>query len=159
MKLGKIQKEWVKSLKAHPKRQIEGILGKRYENKPGYKACCLGELLMCEARIRHKKLPFVNLREDALKRAVYNTEAEIKDGTSISYLSESYKRLGLRSHDGNVANSYIDRITDFVNKNHTKAVNIPSCFSLASMNDNKIPWPLIAEVIEKYPEAFFTKSV
>jgi len=40
-KLGPLQRKWIKSLRAHPKRQMTGMLG--IGTPDNYKACCLGE--------------------------------------------------------------------------------------------------------------------
>lgn len=41
-KLGPIQKKWVESLRAHPERQTDGVLGRKNEDGT-YGVCCLGE--------------------------------------------------------------------------------------------------------------------
>lgn len=78
MKLGPLQKKWVKSLKEHPERQQKNALGKGNEEK--YTACCLGQagLIMDTCYFRGGIL----VERGSLSGAV---------------LTESYKKMGLRS--------------------------------------------------------------
>ena len=147
MKLGKIQKAWVESLKANPQRQMTNKLGKG--TPKDYTACCLGELLCVRARLRKKKLPFTS-------------NNIIRDGgfsSSIS-LDVSFNQLGLKSDIGQIDFS-IDGAKDWLNQSKPKSKGIETngIFCLANMNDNGWTWPEIAEFIQKFPEAVFTKSV
>lgn len=56
--LGDLQKMWIDSLRKHPERQLQSKLGEKV--KDSYKACCLGEYLICSFRKNKKKIPFEN---------------------------------------------------------------------------------------------------
>lgn len=126
--MGPLQKLWVASLRKHPERQMKESLG--HGDAKEYKACCLGELHLCYNRMKHKKLPFDQ----------GNRIFDIKDG-SFSYLTDSWKKYGLRSDNGELRNS------------------VKNTGSLAALNDNGISWTEIADIIEKDPGNVFTKSV
>lgn len=135
MELGPIQELWIKQLKQHPERQTTRQLG---EGKPDdYKACCLGELLLCKHRIEHKSLPFY--------------DDKIFDGQSYSEyddvtLTFSYEELGLRDRNGKAKNIFKINGHEFQN--------------LAIANDDSgVSWLDIAKVVEENPENFFIKSV
>lgn len=132
--LGPLQKMWLESLEKHPERQGRKVLGEG--NSTHYKACCLGELLICEARLQGKPLPF---SEDNV----------LYDGNSF-YLYDSYKRLGLRSKEGAL-------------KEHAgfffRGGKEICLHSLARMNDHGYTWPEIAAYIRANPENVFTKPV
>lgn len=131
LKLGKVQKAWVKSLKAHPERQMKCYLGVGTARK--YKACCLGELLITECRLTGKKFPF---KDDELKS---------KSGSKKT-LNGDFERLGLRSSTGEI--------------NHSGVIKLNLYGCLASMNDDSgVSWKEIAKYIEKNPNNVFTKSV
>ena len=132
MKLGKIQKAWIKSLRDNPDRQGSHVLGQG--NPKSYTACCLGELLCVEARMKKKKLPFDEV-------------GDLRDDGYRHYPTKSWKRLGLRSDGGSIDGGEIlsDTKTPYS--------------SLASANDEGILWSKIADYIEANPEKIFTKSI
>ena len=122
-KLGPLQTLWLKQLRAHPERQGRSSLG--WGNPKKYKACCLGEIHLCAARLAKKKLPFV--------------DGKIVDTNNEKVLKTAYLNYGLRSENGSSNN--FDQ----------------SC--LSSLNDNELSWTEIADLIEKKPSNYFTKSV
>lgn len=88
MKLGPLQQEWVDRLRAHPERQLEGSLGKKYHDG-SYKACCLGE---CSMMLAEKGL---------VNGEWYN--GFWFDGDLDGYLSnESVETIGLRDGEGDL---------------------------------------------------------
>lgn len=132
IELGPIQKAWIKSLREHPERQKPTLLGSG--NIKDYKACCLGEALICYNRAKKKKLPF-------------------KDGCIVSHFEGinskrailNYSKLGLNGDLGEFS------------KNITYKGNYYR--SLADLNDRHVTWPEIASIIEKHKDKLFTKSV
>ena len=132
-RLGKIQKEWVKALEAHPERQMKEALGQG--SPKDYKACCLGELLLVECRLKKKKLPFYD--GTIMDKSEY--------GVSVSELQETYSKFGLRTESG--------RFTEAIVHNGERF------WSLVSLNDSGASWTDIAKIIKKNPEKIFTKSV
>ncbi len=133
IELGPIQLKWIESLKAHPERQTKNILGQG--NPKEYKACCLGEALLCIYRDKKKKLPF-------------------KDGSILSFNEQQTKsrsalyefsKLGLRGDMGEFS----------------KAIRFKGLLyaSLAQLNDGGASWPEIATLIVKHKNKLFTKSV
>lgn len=142
MGLGPIQKEWVKSLREHPERQIEGQLGLKTEDGKDYKACCLGEGLCVLLRLEGLD-PLLHFR---------SSDNLLLDNSEHNYLLDgTAKRLGLHNgrgalKDGSDGEEELRRIT--------------GSYSLSGTNDSgKMTWPEIADFIEKYPESVFTKSV
>lgn len=83
MKLGKLQRKWVKSLKSHPERQMKAQLGSG--NKKKYKACCLGEAGLILGTCEFK----------------YGRLRERKSGSS-GVLENSYDQMGLKSPNGKI---------------------------------------------------------
>jgi len=82
MKLGPIQKKWIKTLKQHPERQTTGQLGIiEYGEK---KMCCLGQggLIVGVCKWKGRELVLSNGKEDN------------------GFLLYGYKRLGLRDEEG-----------------------------------------------------------
>lgn len=140
MKLGKLQKAWVDSLKNHPEKQMRGLLGVKKGNS--YMACCLGELHCVAHRLKKKKLPFDG--------------NVIRDEGNCSILSKSYEKYGLRNHSGRLKcyAYYHDGNFSLRPFDQSKAY-----VSLADMNDYGITWPEIATFVETYPNIVFTKSV
>ncbi len=130
MELGPVQKMWVKSLKAHPERQLCGQLG--VKERFGYKACCLGELLICF----NKHNQWETSWDDSFLS---------EPGGSIFGLRDLYKDIGLRSPTG-----LLDHPVIFKSAYRN---------TLANMNDEGDTWPEIAEFVLKNPELVFTKSV
>jgi len=152
MKLGKLQKFWVGQLKAHPERQTSECLGTGVPRD--YKACCLGELLLCAFRLKKEKLPFLN--------------EEIWDGSADEanfYLTASFGEYGLRSFQGSLEKSVSatelrgQGILGELEDNPDGPSKAATFTSLAAMNDSRMTWPEIAKFIEKKPHLVFTKSV
>lgn len=136
-KLGKIQKAWIANLRKHPERRRKRYLGKG--NSRNYQACCLGEALLTLCRINKKAFPF-------------DSDTYLCDNTDSSILSYSYDKIGLYGKRGdiNIENVSPSRITKEIRRLEGR--------SLASLNDNGYTWLQIADLLEKYPEAFFTES-
>ena len=131
--LGPLQKMWLEQLRKHPERQISHCLG--YGTPKEYKACCLGELHLCAHRLANKKLPF-------------DSNNRICDDSIYGTLSYSYEQYGLNSSVG-------QSVKEFT----TSFIEDKSFYTLAQANDGGVSWPEIADIIEKNPENFFTKSV
>lgn len=138
MELGPLQQAWVDGLRAHPELQTTGVLGyKGTEDYPeGY--CCLGYALLCIHEFQGTEPSYKgpNLMST-------NAVNDIKNGDTL----QEYQTLGLYSSLGDI------------NTDHLSYELIPSESTLAALNDNGWTWPQIADFIEKYPEAVFTKSV
>jgi hypothetical protein len=83
MKLGKLQKKWVASLKAHPERQMSWQLGAGTKRK--YKACCLGEAGLIMDSCKFKNGILVE-----------------KKTQSSGVLKNSYKKMGLYTDHGGI---------------------------------------------------------
>jgi len=121
LELGKLQKLWVDTLRKHPERQHREKLG--YISGGGIiTCCCLGQLLLCSKELNGEKLPYGSISDG---------EGKLH---SISTLSVSYQRFGLRNSVGSIAD----------NSN-----------SLALMNDTGKSWPEIADYIEANPDKLF----
>lgn len=131
--MGPIQKLWVQSLKDHPERQRVCILG--FGTPHEYKACCLGEYLLCEARYLNKPLPFIH-------KDIIDIHKDDSTRAEDSLLF-AYERLGLRSSLGAIL------------PNEQRVCHE----SLAYMNDTGYTWSEIADFIEANPERVFTKPV
>ena len=130
--LGALQKMWLEQLRKHPERQMSGYLG--YGTPQNYKACCLGELHLCAHRLANKKLPF-------------GSDNRIYDDSTYGTLYHSYGQYGLNNSVGQS------------DKTFATSFNNQVFYSLAQANDAGISWSEIADIIEKNPENFFTKSV
>ena len=131
MKLGPIQTLWLEQLEKHPERQMSKSLG--FGDARNYKACCLGELLICKSRIKKLKFPFF---DGELLDGDY-----FRGGSPELELENSWQELGLRGSSGALKLQF---------KGH-------DC--LADANDNEMTWPEIAKFIRENPDAVFTKSV
>ncbi len=141
MELGPVQKAWIASLREHPERQTSDILGKG--TPEDYKACCLGELLVVEAKVLGHALPFT---EDGI---IYDGDSN-GEFNDAECLANSYGRLGLKSGAGSLTETVALHLgTDKERRYHC----------LAGMNDHGVPWNEIADYIESDPENVFTKSV
>ncbi len=79
--LGPMQTLWIKELREHPERQMDGVLGEGSIEK--FKACCLGQALVC-------------LKGE---EAFNNNTREIIDNQQTYYL-KSFADMGLRSDSG-----------------------------------------------------------
>src|ERR1041384_4820511 len=112
MELGPIQKAWVKSLREHPERQTTGMLGRKHGNS--YMACCLGELIITECRIKKRKFPF---------------QTDILVDKSPTILFSSYERLGLISESG------------AARKLFGLSGDTQKFATLAAANDKGLTWP------------------
>jgi hypothetical protein len=120
----------VENLKAYPERQMKDFLGQGSPEE--YKACCLGELLLCKYRAQKKKLPFIG--------------GELYSGKSEDAVAclDNYKSLGLLSNTGEIRADVADTYPEG---------------TLAELNDLTSTWPEIAAFVEANPDHFFTKSV
>lgn len=130
MKLGPIQTQWIANLKAHPERQLSDYLGQG--DIKDYKACCLGELLICKHKAQRKKVPFV----DGFLWSASNS-------ANANAIIENYQSLGLYTNSGHI-------------REDVRAEYPKTC--LALLNDEYLTWPEIAELVEANPDHFFTKS-
>lgn len=85
MKLGPIQKKWVKSLKENGHRQMRSRLGEKTKND--YTACCLGELGLIAGVCR------------------FDNHGALREKESDNYgtLYNSYESLGLNCPSGGFA--------------------------------------------------------
>jgi len=142
MKPGKIQTAWIKALKDHPERQCAGSLGYTTEEddiETPYMACCLGELLLVDARINNKPMPF-----DGGKLEDHDPNS---DDYSSALPEYSWDRLGLYDSEGN---SIYDEVLMIGKKGYP---------SLSDANDSGATWTEIAEFVEENLEQVFTKSI
>lgn len=143
MKLGKLQKEWVKSLKENPERQCEGKLGQLLRNNKDYEACCLGELHV----VAHKFYTGESYFED--------NHCMVEDGGDDGELTHSYRKYGLYSSSGSIKFPHDESIESYPEKFQS----IIDSEDLVTANDDGISWVDIGEFIETYPEMIFTKPV
>lgn len=139
MKLGTLQKEWIKSLRENPTRQGKNILGRKTIGEE-YKACCLGELLIVNCRLKNRPVPFSP--NDTL------LDMSSNGGTSF-YLSNSYSEFGLIDGGGAIHGGW-----DYNSPTQQRTFT-----SLSQANDNDVSWKEIADFIEANPEKIFKKSV
>lgn len=141
MKLGPIQELWLSQLEKYPERQTNNRLGFKLSDGT-YKACCLGEALLCIHRVKKWKLPFDT-----------GVGAPIIDGNggSAASLRRSYMKIGLRDSVGTFEN--VVPASDEKDSRHRK-----QCASLADMNDSGMSWPRIAAYVRTNPENVFTES-
>lgn len=134
--IGPLQYAWLTELRAHPELQTTDILGFKRNEEEGY--CCLGLALIC-------------IHKNEGTELVYSAAGNLLDCNSDNDFSNTtlsqFEKIGLRSNIGTINMSaipYKER---------------PSCSNLAELNDDGWSWPQIADFIEKYPEAVFTRSV
>ena len=132
---GPIQKEWLKTLRKHPERQLKKNLGIMTENN--IQMCCLGQLGVLKGC-----LSWLEGHSGTLK-VLYDV-GEDGNTESKSYPSYSYKTLGLNNHVGSPSVKKLEDGTELT--------------ALASMNDGAYTWPQIADHVEKYGHYYFTKS-
>jgi len=85
--LGPIQKEWLKSLREHPERQMSGQLGEGIPES--YNACCLGEWCVVYNRMMGLPDPFRN--------------GQIYSGGSLGWLKEPHNDCFNREYGGTSA--------------------------------------------------------
>lgn len=142
--LGPIQKQWISNLRKYPERQAKGILGEKKGDS--YRACCLGEGLLCLKRSKGEELPF--------DRDGYLFDGDMDVVNVGDFLFESYKDLGLLSEKGEIATTSNEVLNHLVN-----SFPYQTNYTLAYLNDIGTTWPQIADFIEKFPEAVFTKPV
>lgn len=161
MELGPIQKAWVQSLREHPERQMRYVLGKGTPDN--YTACCLGELHIIGCKMLNKPLLFETQLhiKDCIPIQVELDEKDLilqdEDEGDAGILRTSYNYYGLHSPRGEIKFGNDYKEDERLPK--TKDGGFRPMFSLAEMNDNDYTWAEIADYIEKYPEAIFTKSV
>lgn len=136
MELGTIQKAWVQSLREHPERQGRKQLGEVYVDGT-YKACCLGELLMVNARLKGIEIPIGTITDKCVGY------------TDTHYLNASYKKFGLRTSRGHfmLPGEIYPKIGSHRYSN------------LAIANDEGATWSEIADFIEANPDLVFNESV
>jgi len=153
MKLGKLQTLWVGELAAHPERQVSDVLGSGTPRK--YRACCLGELLICSFRIKRKKLPFFGKKVE---------DISVNDSRNASSLQYTYEDYGLRSETGELDQTVTGPLLamwGIVSKERGEQLEAKAedFDDLAEMNDEGMTWTEIAKFIEAKPDIVFTKSV
>lgn len=137
MKLGKLQTEWVNTLKEKPNLQYKGQLGMEDEDH-NWKYCCLGmaEVILCESKGRKP-----NTKVGVLKEMLFDKYGNV---ATIG----NYDDMGLLSKEGKFKIPAI--------------INGEEFYSLASANDSHetpVSWIDIANYIESNPENVFNKSV
>ena len=138
MKLGPIQKAWLKNLRAHPERQMEEQLGER-TNDGGYKVCCLGEALLT----LYREYDSIDIEsESEFLDHVFQGDGVLYDHGAMEALENSYDELGLRDSEGVFDN-----------------IRLGDAISLAEANDLGYTWLQIADFIEENPETVFSRSV
>lgn len=149
MQLGPLQQAWVESLETHPERQLATRLGALQFNG-SYKACCLGELLICSRRLQNPELDV---------KTLFNTWGDLVDSStddcnddSTGFLVSSYKIYGLVDLRG----SFVCGSRTLTKNNGEKYSKVTS---LANLNDWGWTWPEIAAIVRKNPEWVFIKSV
>jgi len=135
MELGIVQTKWIESLIVHPERQLQNQLGKKI-NDTEYKACCLGELLLCYNKEN-------NIESEWRNNQLIDVYGKENEFTSTEWLG-NHTLLGLHNSTGFLPVSVTIR-----NKTYD---------SLAAMNDDGITWPEIAEYVKANPDNVFTKS-
>ncbi len=129
MKLGKNQKAWIAALRANPEQQTTCTLGVVRGNGTN-SFCCLGKGCEVAGVGKWKNGDFWNEDENGV-------------------LGDSgINALGLRGSNGDVSTE----TTAYFLKQY-------NCDSLVEFNDSGFSWIQIADILEKYPEAFFNKSI
>lgn len=87
-KLGKLQREWINTLRKHPERQLREALGEL--NKDGsYKCCCLGQ-----AKI------IIETSKGNNYRSCFNESARLEDRGGQYHLLNSFDDIGLINEVG-----------------------------------------------------------
>lgn len=140
IELGPIQKAWIADLRKYPERQGRGKLGSLDSNGNYRDICCLGQALITLKEYKGEQV-FTSENE-------FLADIDHKPEDTVmftSYLTNSYKELGLISQSGEIINDTFE---------HQNPLE-----SLAYMNDNGKTWAEIADFIEKNPEKVFTHSV
>lgn len=101
-----------------------------------YKACCLGEAVLCRARMAGHKV------SDLFVESV-DEDTQIFDGEERTVLSYStIKYFGFYDSSGRI-----------------KRRKLKGHIQLTGANDNGVTWPEIATFVRKYPEAVFSKEL
>lgn len=132
---GPIQKEWLKTLRKHPERQLKRNLGIMTENN--IQMCCLGQLGVLKGCLSWLE----GLPGGVKVLCDMNEEGNIE---FKSYPNYSWKVLGLNNHAGSPSVEKLEDGTELT--------------TLAAMNDGDYTWPQIADHVEKYGHYYFTKS-
>lgn len=145
--IGPLQEMWLKSLEEHPERQMKSVLGKG--SPDDYKACCLGEALICIAKFKGEDILSLFV-DEYIKDLAPSDESDAKE-----YMDHSYKIMGLNSPQGEI--KYGADIPKLMSNRHT--VYEADVTTLAHANDGGQTWPEIAAFIRAYPETVFTHSV
>lgn len=128
--LGKFQRQFVADLRAYPERQATCSLGSN--NKGICKYCFLGQALVTFNEMFNLPEPFIRGR--------------IFSGKSNHMLESHWETLGFYGPYAPIIN-----------------IGIANTFgpftSLSEANDNRMPWPEIADFIEADPANVFSKPV
>lgn len=128
-KLGPLQEYWVTQLEKYPEKQLTGRLFEGTSSKD-YKACCLGEAILCVNRVNKKK--------------IWSTEI-IQQEMELVLTQNTIEKYGFYSKRGKFKNN---------NFKYLKYNN-----SLASLNDGGFTWPEIPAIIRRNPANVFSKAV
>lgn len=131
---GPVQRQWLENLERYPDRQCKGRLGDMTEN--GYEACCLGELLLTDVRMKGGSIMEIIQDGDSF----YD-----EDGDS-EVLANSFVDFGLHGSGGEF-------------RDGAQLINDGSFDSLADMNDKGFTWPEIAQWVRENPEQVFERKV
>lgn len=154
---GPVQKEWLRILREHPERQGKYNLllaDSEYNLEKGhYRACCLGQLMLCYA----EKADY-GMLIDFVAVEYTKTKLAFREDKSVSTVfPKFYQEYGLRDSHGAPLEKYKKRIAKFFGEEYDSSQ--PNQCDLGNLNDSDCPWPKIAELIEKFPEAYLCKSV
>lgn len=154
--LGPIQKQWLADLRAYPDRQgsCKLLTADDVESfeQGKYKACCLGQLELCYGNIHKEQGIAVNIMDNVIGIKYRFNEI----GTSIP---RDHERLGLHDALGASKSRNPKEIGLYIKEKGIKMPDEDHSFSLSNMNDSYMTWPQIADLVEKFPEAYFNKSV
>lgn len=138
MKLGPKQKEWIDWIRKNEQYKCCNQLGRFNPNNQLIECCILGSLLYTTV---DQKINIIDFDYSLIDSSLEKTEGV----ESICYLKHSFEELGLYDPQG----SFFNKTLVFYDKEAN---------SLSEANDDLIPWSIIADFVEEYPEAVFTKS-
>lgn len=142
--IGPLQEIWLNHLETHPGRQMTGKLGRleNNENKVKYKACCLGQALVC--------LKQFSQGDSFNVESLFAADGDmLEPGSNVRYdLTNSFHELGLRDSVGSFTGEVV----------YSKKDSSAIC-SLANLNDQGWTWSEIAKFVRSNPNRVFTKSV
>lgn len=160
MKLGPLQKIWIKSLRDNPEKQEGGSLAifKDKDDIFNYKACCLGEYLLCKLRMDN-----LDIKKRLTARFSPEVGFSLRDIKDFNEVDNKYCNIGSTGTLTNYKSLKLRSIVGYVDQSKVKGDNpflkVACSYSLAELNDNGISWPEIADFIENNPEAVFTGSL